>query len=351
MHVSGSHVSGRAHAKAGRSGRARHRTWWRSGVGAAAAAAVVLFGTAAGAQVGARPATAAADLSMFQHGTVPVDGGTLHYVKGGTGPVLVLLHGWPETWWEWRDVMPELAKSHTVVAFDLPGLGSSSVPSGGFDMAHAAARIHQAVTTLGLGKVGLLTHDLGALVGYDYARDYPSDVTRLAALETMLNGFGLENAYSLSWHFLFNQSPKPVPENIINDYAHVKTYLGWLFSSARHPDAIDQARFFAAYSDPTHRSAGFEYYRAFPANAADNKANADRKLTMPVLAMGAQYVFGPGVAQSFQAVATDVRQAVAPDSGHWIPEENSSYLKACADLFFGPPPATPPTGDLAPCAP
>ncbi|TDD81524.1 alpha/beta fold hydrolase [Actinomadura rubrisoli] len=331
--------------------RPRRSRRWHGGLATAATAAAVLFASTSGAQAGAHLADKSADLPAFRDGTVPVDGGTLHYVRGGSGPVLVLLHGWPETWHEWHKVMPELAKTHTVVAFDLPGLGASSVPPGGFDSAHTAARIHQGVAALGLGKVAIMAHDLGVSAAYAYAHDFPSEVSRMAVLESALNGFGLENAYGVSWHLLFNQTAKPVPENLINDAAHTRTYLTWLFSSARYPDRIDQDRYVRAYSNARHRSAGFEYYRAFPANTAYNKASSSTKVKIPILAMGSQYVFGAGVAQSFQAVATDVRTAIAPDSGHWIPEENPTYLKQCAGLFFGPAPTTPPTGDLETCAP
>ncbi|MFD0900326.1 alpha/beta fold hydrolase [Actinomadura sediminis] len=340
--------------EAARPVRVRRRNWLRGGMCAIGAAAVMLLGAAGTAAVPAAASPAASEtapLPGFHHGRVAVDGGYLHYVRGGSGPALVLLHGWPETWWEWHKVMPELAKNHTVVAFDLPGLGRSSVPPDGYDAATVAARVHQGVAGIGLDRVGILAHDLGVLVGYAYARDFPDGVSRIAVLDSPLNAFGLEQAYGLSWHFQFNQTAKPVPENIIDDAEHVRTYLGWLFGSARHPGRIDQERYFRAYSAPDRRSAGFEYYRAFPENAADNRANAHRKLTMPVLAMGAQYAFGPAVAESFRAVATDVRQVVAPDSGHWIPEENAGFLRACATLFFGPEPQEPPAGDLASCAP
>jgi pimeloyl-ACP methyl ester carboxylesterase len=263
--------------------------------------------------------------------------------------VLILLHGWPETWWSWHKVMPDLAHTHTVVAFDLPGLGQSSVPADGYDAANTARQIHEAVNALGYHTVEILSHDLGALVAYPYARDFPGEVSRLAVLETPLNGFGLENAYSLSWHFLFNASAKPIPEKLINSQDDVRTYLGMIFDTAHHPDAIDRATYFSAYAGADHRSAGYDYYRAFATNAADNTANAGRKIGMPVLAMGAQYVFGPGVAQSFRQVATDVRQVVAPDSGHWIAEENPRFLIDCANLFFGAPGRQAPP-ELAGCA-
>jgi pimeloyl-ACP methyl ester carboxylesterase len=283
----------------------------------------------------------------FHEGMVRVEGASLHYIKGGHGPALVLLHGWPETSWEWRKVMPALAKTHTVIAIDMPGLGKSSIPAGGFDAAHTARRLHQAVQALGYNKVAILAHDTGTLVAYPYAKQFPNGVSRMAVLESPLNGFGLEQAYGLSFHFGLNGAPKPVPEKLI-DNSDVPTYLGWLFSSAHHPELIDQKAYFRAYSNPARRSAGYEYYRAFPQNAQYNQANAADKITLPVLAMGAEYVFGPAVAASFSAVATDVRQVVAPDSGHWIPEENPAFLIACAGYFFGDASVTPPA-ELASC--
>jgi pimeloyl-ACP methyl ester carboxylesterase len=290
-------------------------------------------------------------LPGFRQGYVHVDGGALHFVRGGSGPALVLLHGWPETWYEWRDVMPDLARTHTVIAFDLPGLGRSSIPADGkYDTESIAAKVHQGVTALGYQTVAILAHDVGSLVAYPYARDFPGSVSRMAVLEAPLNGFGLENAYGLSWHFMFNMTAAPVPEQIINDRSHVAVYLHWLFSSARHSGAIAQSAFIAAYSPAAHRSAGFDYYRAYPANATENKRLAEQKLTIPVLAMGAQYVFGPAVGQSFGAVATDVRTVIAPDSGHWIPEENPAFLEQCSDLFFGSGATRPSSPDLTNCA-
>ena len=288
--------------------------------------------------------------ATFTQGTVAVEGTTLHYVKGGTGSPLVLIHGWPQTWLEWRNVMPALAQSHTVIAFDLPGLGTSSIPSGGFDKATTAKRIREGVRKLGFtGQVSILSHDLGSLIAYPYARDFPSEVSRIAVLDVTLSGFGLEDAYGLSWHFGFNMSPAPVPETIM-DNDDVPSYLGLLFNGARHPERIDQQAYFNAYSSPARRSAGYNYYRAFPADAADNQANAAAKrLHMPVLAMGAQFGFGPAVAQSYGQVADDVRSVIAPDSAHWIEEENSAFLIDCANLFFGPPGGVPSRPDLANC--
>jgi pimeloyl-ACP methyl ester carboxylesterase len=182
----------------------------------------------------------------------------------------------------------------------------------------------------------VLAHDVGSMVGYAYARDFPDEVTRLAVLDAPLPGFGLEGYYGVSWHFLFNASAAPMAETILDD-DDVEAYLGHLYDlGSRDPAAVDREVFFRAYADPADRSAGYEYYRALAADAEDFRAKAaSTRLSVPVLAIGAQNSFGSGVAESFRGVADDVREVVAPDSGHWIPEENPRFVIDCARLFFG----------------
>jgi pimeloyl-ACP methyl ester carboxylesterase len=330
----------------------RWRVTRRGVAGALAGAAMVLVASVASAgPPHGEPAVGKALFdSSFTHGLVSVEGATLHYVRGGSGSPLVLLHGWPQTWQEWTDVMPALAQSHTVIAFDLPGLGASSIPTGGYDKVTTAKRIREGVRKLGFtGQISILAHDTGSLIAYPYARDYPTEVSRMAVLETPLSGFGLEDFYGVSWHLGFNQSPAPIPETIM-DNDEVPTYLGMLFNGARHPDRIDQSVFFQAYSTPARRTAGYNYYRAFAADAADNRAKAPtHPLHLPVLAMGAEGAFGPFVAQSFSQVGDNVRGVVAPDSGHWISEENPTFLIDCAALFFGPSGGVPSRPELANC--
>lgn len=331
-------------------GRARTRSGW-SVLGGFLAVLALLFTSAAGPASGAAaPAGAVTDLGeQFRHGTVRVGGSTIHFVTGGSGPPLLLLHGWPQTWQAWRPVLPALAERHTVIAMDLPGLGESSIPRSGFDKLTTARRIHQAVQELGFSRVDILGHDLGALIAYPYAREFPDGVGRMAVLESPLIGFGLEDFFGVSFHFGFNMSPAPIPEEILDNDGDVEVYLGMLFDGARHPEAIDRETYFRAYADPAIRSAGYEYYRAFPADTAYNQATAEPKLATPVLAMGAEFVFGPAVAQSFRNVASDVRPVVAPDSGHFIPEENPEFLVDCVRLFLGPPGVPAPRPELAGC--
>jgi pimeloyl-ACP methyl ester carboxylesterase len=334
----------------------RAKSYWRRFALTAIASTVALsasgcFGGGAEPAPQGSAAPRGTVLEGFQQGDVPVNGGTIHYARAGTGPVLVLLHGWPQTWWSWHDVMPTLAKSFTVVAFDLPGLGKSSIPADGYDAATSASRIRQAVQHLGYKNVNILAHDMGVLVAYNYAREYPAEVLKLAALDAPLNGFGLEDLYHLSFHFKLNMSAAPIPENMINNPLANRTYIDQMVNGfSFKPEAVDKEVYYEAYSDPARRTAGYNYYRAWPKNAEDNKANASKRLKMPVLAMGGQYAFGPGVAVSFRQAADQVLEVIAPDSGHNISEENPEFLAACASLFFGGANGQTPPAAIAPCA-
>lgn len=276
-------------------------------------------------------------LAGFRQGMVQVTGSRMHYVIGGSGPALVLLPSWPETWWEWHYILPGLSRDHTVIALDMPGLGGSSIPSGGYDSVTTALRIHEAVNALGFRHVGVVGHGLTNLPAYVYARKYPKEVTRLMVMDSPLPGFGLEKYYGLSFHLLLNQEPYPIPEHIVNDRAAEVTYLNYMFKGFTHKPANvlrDIDVYYAAYANPANRSAGYDYFRAFSKDAKEDLALASHKLTIPVLAMGGQYSFGTAVAPSFDQVATDVHSIVAPGAAHYIPEEVPGFLAECAQLFF-----------------
>lgn len=300
-------------------------------------------------------APASPTLAGFQQRRVAIPGDSLHFVIGGSGPVLVLLHGWPMTWWEWNTVMPSLAKTHTVIAFDLPGLGNSTVPAdGGFTVADAATRIHEAVAALGFGDVSILAHDLGVGIGYAYARLYPQSVGRLMVLDSELNGFGLEANFGFSFHFDLNMAPAPIPEDIINDRLAEVTYLNYLYSFAAKTDAItgqDRNVWYGDYACPANREAGYNYYRAFSQDATFDTNTATPKLTIPVAAMGGEDSFGTAVATSLKNVASDVHTIVAPGSGHYIPEEDPGFVAECATLFFSSNPNQTAPAGFAACLP
>jgi pimeloyl-ACP methyl ester carboxylesterase len=301
-------------------------------------------------------------LAGFTQGNVAIPGDSIHYVVGGSGPVLLLLAGWPTTWWEFSPIMPALAQSFTVVALDLPGLGNSTFPANGdssgdgFTAPDIAADLHAAVAALGYGNdtISILGHDLGGNLAYDYARIYPSQVSKIMVLETALNGYGLESLYSDAFHFLLNQQPQPTPEGIINNQEASVAYLNYLYSFAAKPGAITQQDlniWYADYSCPQVREAGYDYYRAFPQNATWDTTTNTTPLTIPIAAMGGQDSFGSFVATSFENVDSDVSTIIAPGSGHYIPDEDPGFLTECADLFFSSsPPTTAPAG-YASCLP
>jgi len=295
-------------------------------------------------------------LAGFNQGQVKVPGDSIHYVMGGNGPVLVLLHGWPMTWWEFHTIMPGLAQDHTVIAFDLPGLGNSTVPTkaSGYDYttSDAATMIHEAVAALGFSNVDILAHDLGVGIGYAYARLYPTEVGKLMVMESMLNGYGLESIYGFSFHFLLNMQPSPTPEDIINNSEAEQAYLNYLYSFAAKPGAVttqDKDIWYNAYSCAQNREAGYNYYRAFPQDETwDTKTNTS-KLTIPVVGMGGEESFGNSVATSFQNVDSDVSTVIAPASGHYIPEEDPGFLTECAELFFSTGTVTAPSSAFSGC--
>ncbi|MBO0851595.1 MAG: alpha/beta hydrolase [Pseudonocardia sp.] len=327
------------------------------GSGVAALALVVGVAACAGSStpVPAAPAPGASATGTappgpaVEQGSVAVDGGAIHYTRAGSGPPLLLLHGWPQTSHEWYKTMPELADGHTVIAVDLPGLGESSVPSAGYDKATTARRVHEAVQRLGYREISILAHDVGGMVGFYYARDFPTEVSRLMVIEAPLPGPAVDQIKLYSWHILFNSSPAPIPERLIDD-KDVSTYLGMLFGSGLSP--AEQETYFQAYSDPTRRHAGYEYYRAMATDAEDIQRNAAAKpLAMPVLAVGAERGIGAMVAESFRPVARDLRAATAPGSGHFVPEQNPRFVIDCARLFFdGAQAGTAPRPELTGCA-
>jgi pimeloyl-ACP methyl ester carboxylesterase len=293
-------------------------------------------------------------LAGFKSEFVKIPGDTLHYMIGGSGPVLVLMHGWPMTWWEWHTVMPALAAAHhTVIAFDNPGLGNSTTPtSGGYTTADTAVRLHEAITALGYTNISILSHDLGVNIAYAYDRLYASSVTKLMVLDSELNGYGLEASYAFSFHFDLNMAAPPTPENIINDREAEVTYLNYLYDFAAKAGAItsqDKSIWYGAYNCPANREAGYNYYRAFPANETWDIATNTALLTTPVVAMGGADSFGTAVATSFDNVDSDVSTVVAPGSGHYIAEEDPGFLTECAKLFFNSNPNVTGPAEFAAC--
>jgi pimeloyl-ACP methyl ester carboxylesterase len=270
-----------------------------------------------------------------------VNGIQLHYVIGGQGDPIVLLHGWPETWYEWRHIMPALAKKYTVIAPDLRGLGDSSKPLTGYDGKTVADDIYQLVTQLGFKTIFLVGHDIGTQIAYSYAAAHPTEVKRLVVMDLTLPGFEPPGMMPIWWRS-FHETPD-VPEALVQGKEMM--YLSWFYRNlAYNPSAITQTdinEFVSHYSAPGGMRAGFEYYRAFSQDAIQNENYSKTKLIMPVMALGAGYspTFGgnitmPTIVYGMQKLAQNTTGITVPNSGHWIPEEQPDFVIKMLDNFF-----------------
>jgi pimeloyl-ACP methyl ester carboxylesterase len=278
----------------------------------------------------------------FSHRMATVNNGTqIHYVIGGQGDPVVLLHGWPETWYAWRHIMPALAENYTVIAPDLRGLGDSSKPPTGYDGKTVAEDIHQLVTQLGFNTISLVGHDIGTWVAYPYAAEHPTEVEKLVIMEVPPPGFW-PPPVPLPWWFSFHQTPD-VSEALVQ--GKEMEYLSWFYQNlAYNPTAISQEainEYVSHYSAPGGMRAGFEYYRAFPEDAIQNQNYSQTKLPMPVLALGAGYIpaFGgisnPTALLGMQQSAENVTGIIVPNSGHFIAEEQPQFVINQLSNFFG----------------
>jgi pimeloyl-ACP methyl ester carboxylesterase len=267
----------------------------------------------------------------FSHGLVPVNGIQMHYVIGGHGDPVVLLHGWPQTWYEWRRVMPALARNYTVIAPDLRGLGESSKPITGYDGKTTAEDIHQLVTKLGFNDIFLVGHDFGVQVAYSYAAAHPNETKRLVILDVPVAGIGPGGNITGLWWAQFH-NVHDIPEMLVT--GHEREYLTWFYRYSCNPAAIteeDIDEYVSHYSSPGGMRAGFEYYRALSEDIKQNKEYSIVKLPMPVLVLGGECSFGDAALDSMRVLATDVRGSIIPNTGHWIPEEQPKFL---ADQLF-----------------
>jgi pimeloyl-ACP methyl ester carboxylesterase len=264
----------------------------------------------------------------------------IHYATAGSGPPLVLLHGWPQTWYEWRHVVPELAPHYTLVMPDLRGLGDSSRPMDGYDKKTVANDIWRLVhDRLGHERFYLVGHDWGGPTAYALAAAHPEAVRRLVILDVVIPGDGGDFSQSgRRWHHAFHMTPD-LPEALVQ--GRERLYIGWFYRTFGYPpDAIGEAEldeYARTYAQPGAMRAGFAFYRALPQDAADNAAIIKRfKLPMPVLGIGGANGRGRGaeVEQSLRRVASDVRAEIFNECGHWIPEEQPTRLAAALRGFL-----------------
>ncbi len=279
----------------------------------------------------------------FSHHRADLGEVELHYVECGEGPeVVVLLHGFPQTWYEWRAIMARLAERYWVVAPDMRGLGDSSRPPGGYDKKTVAGDIWRLSSEhLGIERFSLVGHDWGGPVAYRLAWDHSDAVRRLAILDVMIPGDGSE-LFSTSggrWHHGFHRTPE-LPEILTE--GREEAYLNYFYDSfGARPGVVPEdavAEYLRCYSQPGAMVAGFAYYRAIPQDIADNVASiAERKLAMPVLALGGAEGMGRGelCRDSLERVATDVRGGSVAGAGHWLAEEAPERLLEMLLDFLG----------------
>ncbi len=283
------------------------------------------------------------DNMTFSYHMASVNGIQMHYVIGGHGVPVVLLHGFPQSWYEWRHIMPALAKNYTVIVPDLRGFGDSSKPDNGYDGKTTSEDIYQLVSQLGFNKILLVAHDVGSQTAYSYAADHPSNVSKLVIMDFPFPGF-LPASFGQNgpWWFAFSQVPN-LPELLI--HGKEKEYISWFSKElAYNPSAItdnDIDVYASHISGPGGLKGALDHFRAFPIDALQNKESATHKITIPVLVLGGEFYPALGghlpgnfALESIQALATNVKGVTVPLSGHWIPEEQPQFvIKQLANFF------------------
>ncbi|MFO1319670.1 MAG: alpha/beta hydrolase [Burkholderiales bacterium] len=264
----------------------------------------------------------------------------LHYVTGGQGDTVVLLHGWPQTCFMWRKVLPGLTERYRVVAPDLRGLGDSSRPATGYDKKTVSNDVWRLLTeVIGVDRFFVVGHDWGGPVSYSLAAQHRDAVRRMAIFDVPVPGDGTTVFFDNRWHHGLHWEP---------DFAEALTvgreevYLGYFYRTwGARPDVIspeEQQEYLRTYRLPGAMRAGFSFYRAMPQDVIDNQAFlAQGKLKMPILSWAGGSARGrrETAMESWQRVAEDVRGGVLAGAGHWIPEEQPEWVVAQLLAFFG----------------
>jgi pimeloyl-ACP methyl ester carboxylesterase len=271
--------------------------------------------------------------SGFVSDHVQVNRTTLHFVRGGTGPAIILIHGFPQDWFEYHAIMPRLAKQFTVIAVDLRGVGGSKVTAGDYDAANMAEDIRQLVLALKLERVYIIGHDIGGMVTYAFVRHYPQ-LTRGAMILDVpipgIEGWDEIQGDPSTWHVRFMQVPG-LPEKLVA--GRQADYLGYFFSFGKFTPG-DVAHYLKAYGTPTQLHAAFEMYRAFPVNAQFNAAQREPNDVPLFLAAGDGSPFAklvPKIAEGLDANGcTHVETGVILGSVHYVVQDQP---EAVADLI------------------
>jgi pimeloyl-ACP methyl ester carboxylesterase len=275
-----------------------------------------------------------------------VDTGELrmHAVTGGEGPPLLLVHGWPQSWYQWRMLMPALARDFQVVAVDQRGIGLSDKPPGGYDTATLASDLVALMEVLGHRRFALVGFDTGMVISYALAADHPDRLERLVVGEAPLPGVSPPVPLILPpqlndrlWHIAFNQLEQ-VNEQLVTGREAIFFGAEYAASAGTNklPDETVSYYVDRLAADPEALHGSFQLYRAFPTTIAQNQQRKTRRLTLPVLAVGGAESSGAMVADTMQLVADDVQTLVVPGCGHWVAEQAPEELLAALTAFLAP---------------
>lgn len=276
------------------------------------------------------------DVAGFSHRSADVNGTRLHYVMGGRGPAVLLLHGFPETWWTWRQVMPLLAVDNTVIAPDLRGVGCSSITPDSYDSQTLARDLHELIRSLDLVNVAVVGHDTGGWVAYAYARQYRDEVTHLVLSGAAIPGFGLERLLDFREpgrglpHLPLFMQPQ-IPELLIGGREQ-EYFAKFITSEAMQRSGVTDY-YARSYGRPGRLTAALGQYRALYVDAEDNRRGAGPPLTMPTAALGGADEIAL-TADGLRQVAVDVSEFVVPDAGHYVQEEQPDAVAAVLKKFF-----------------
>jgi pimeloyl-ACP methyl ester carboxylesterase len=275
-------------------------------------------------QVHAAEVSAASSVAISTR-TQTVDGVGLQYLTAGSGPTILLVHGFGETSRMWRPLIPVLASHFRVIAPDLPGIGESEIPKDGPDILQATSRLHGLLRSLGIDKAIVVGHDIGLMVAYAYASQFPSETEKLVLMEAFLPGVGDWRATydnPAIWHFRFHG---PTPEKLVQ--GHEETYFLHFwddFAADRThsmPEA-DRRAYLELYSRPGRMRAAWSYFASFPQTAIAFENFSKTKLPMPVMSLSGVKANGQALAEQVKLVATNPVLVVLPNTGHWLMEEN-----------------------------
>ncbi|NUP50131.1 MAG: alpha/beta fold hydrolase [Catenulispora sp.] len=255
-----------------------------------------------------------------------VNGVRLHYVIAGSGDPVLLLHGWPETWYAWRKVIPVLADRYTVIAPDLRGYGDSERPAGGYDKVTVATDVHELMRLLGFAGIHLVAQDMGGPVGFAYAASFPAEVRDFAFIESAVPGFGLEAsmdvAHGGSWHVGFNMA-EGISEMLVA--GRERAFIEYFYRRGTlHPDALTQADIdeYARSYEAGGLVASFKYYRTLFDDAKVNREKlAVQALTLPVLSLAAEKGFGDFSHASIAQVADHVERQTIEEAKHFLVQD------------------------------